>query len=274
MRLDHVTEPVRRTVHAEPVMGTVVSLDLRGSGDHAAAIGDAVAWFHEVDRRFSPYRPDSEVCRAGRGELAERDRSPELVEVLEACDAVALSSGGAFSAWRDGGLDPSAYVKGWSAQRAAALLRAHGCADWSINAGGDVLLAGRPAPGTTWVVGVQHPFDREAIATTVHGTDLAVATSGTYERGEHIVDPATGHTVHVAVSVTVIGPDLGLADAYSTAAFALGEAGPAWVAGLPGYDSYTIWADGRVTATAGFPTSVHGVPVTMVPHAAGLLGAA
>ncbi|HEY0373159.1 MAG TPA: FAD:protein FMN transferase [Amnibacterium sp.] len=269
-----VNEPLRRTVHAEPVMGTVVSLDLRGSGDHAAAIGDAVAWFHEVDRRFSPYRADSEVRRVGRGEIAERDRSAELVEILTACDAVAASSGGAFSAWRDGGFDPSAYVKGWSAERAADLLRAHGCVDWSINAGGDVLLAGHPAPGAAWVVGVQHPFDPEAIAPTVQGTDLAVATSGSYERGEHIVDPATGNAVQVAVSVTVIGPDLGLADAYSTAAFALGEGGPAWVAALPGYDSYTIWADGRVTATAGFPTSVHGVPVRMVPHAAGLPGAA
>jgi thiamine biosynthesis lipoprotein len=272
--LVRVNEPVRRTVHAEPVMGTVVSLDLRGSGDHAAAIADAVAWFHEVDRRFSPYRADSEVRRAGRGEIREQDRSPELVEILAACDAVTASSGGAFNAWRNGGFDPSAYVKGWSAGRAAELLRAHGCADWSINAGGDVLLSGRPAPGTTWIVGVQHPFDGEAIAATVHGTDLAVATSGTYERGEHIVDPATGDAVHVAVSVTVIGPDLGLADAYSTAAFALGDAGPAWVAGIPGYDSYTIWVDGRVTATAGFPTSLHGVPVTMVPHGAGLSGAA
>ena len=265
---------VRRTVHAEPVMGTVVSLDLRGAGDHAGAIAEAVAWFHEVDHRFSPYRPDSETCRHGRGEIDERDRSPELVEILSACEAVTLASGGAFDARRGGRFDPSAYVKGWSAERAAALLRARGCEDWSINAGGDVLLRGTPEAGQPWRVGVQHPFDRTAIATTVQGTDLAVATSGTYERGPHIVDPATGHGVHEAASVTVIGPDLGLADAYSTAAFVLGAEGPAWLAGIEGYESFTVWADGRVTATAGFPTTVHGVPVTMVRHAAGLAGAA
>jgi thiamine biosynthesis lipoprotein len=267
-----VNEPVHRTVRAEPVMGTVVSLDLRGEGDHAAAIAAAVAWFHEADARFSPYRPDSEVCRIGRGEVREGDRSPEISDIIAACEAVERASGGAFSAWRGGAFDPSAYVKGWSAQRAAELLRAHGCDHWSINAGGDVLVAGRPAPGATWSVGVQHPFERDAVATVVHGTDLAIATSGTYERGQHIVDPTTGEGAHEAVSVTVIGPDLGLADAYSTAAFALGTAGPAWLAAVDGYESFTIWGDGRVTATAGFPTTVHGVPVTTVPHADHVLG--
>jgi thiamine biosynthesis lipoprotein len=269
-----VNEPLRRTVHAEPVMGTVVSLDVRGPGAHAAAIADAVTWFHEVDRRFSPYRSDSEVGRHGRGEIAENDRSPELVEILAVCETVASSSGGAFSAWRGGTFDPSAYVKGWSVQRAADLLRAHGCADWSINAGGDVLLAGRPSPGGSWSIGVQHPFDHAAVAAVVRGTDFGIATSGTYERGEHIVDPATGEGVHEAASVTVIGPDLGFADAYSTAAFALGAAGPGWLAALPGYESFTIWADGGVTATAGFPMTVHGVPVTTVSHTPDLPGAA
>lgn len=255
-----------RTVHVESVMGTVVSLDLRGGGDHTAGIAAAVAWFHEVDLRFSPYRADSETRRYGRGEIRAQDRSPELAEIVAVCDAVAEQSGGAFSAWRGGRFDPSAYVKGWSVQRAAALLRANDCTDWSVNAGGDVLVAGGPEPGQRWRIGVQHPFDRGAVATTVQGSDLAVATSGTYERGEHIVDPVTGEGVHGAISVTVIGPDLGLADAYSTAAFALGPAGPAWIAAVAGYESFTVWADGRVTATRGFPATVFGVPVSVVEH--------
>ena len=74
--------------------------------------------------------------------------------------------------------------------------------------------------------------------------------------------------------MTVVGPDLGLADAYSTAAFALGAEGPAWVAGIGGYECFTIWATGGVTATGGFPLTVHGVPVATVPHSADLLGAA
>src|SRR6059058_4885855 len=124
--LDHMKDAFDRTVQAEPVMGTVVSLDLRGPGDHEAAVADAVAWFHEVDRRFSPYRSDSETCRHGRGEITEQDRSPELAHILEICDRVGALSGGAFDAWRSGRFDPSAYVKGWSAGRAADLLRAYG----------------------------------------------------------------------------------------------------------------------------------------------------
>ena len=55
--------------------------------------------------------------------------------------------------------------------------------------------------------------------------DGAVATSGAYERGQHIVDPRTGRPPRGVLSVTVVGPDLGTADAYATAAFALGSAG-------------------------------------------------
>jgi FAD:protein FMN transferase len=53
------------------------------------------------------------------------------------------------------------------------------------------------------------------------------------------------------LSVTVAGADLGTADAYATAAFAMGPDGPAWTAGLRGYDALTILADGRVLSTPG-----------------------
>ncbi|MGN6742658.1 MAG: FAD:protein FMN transferase [Amnibacterium sp.] len=251
-----------RSVHVEHVMGTVVSIDLRGIGDHASAIADAVAWFHEVDRRFSPYREDSEVSRISRGEIAEADRSADLVEVLAACARVRDLSHGHFDAWRNGVLDPSAFVKGWSVDRAAALLGLHGCQDWMINAGGDVLTRGAPEPGMPWRVGVQHPFQRDAVAVVVAGQDLAVATSGTYERGAHIVDAVSGRAPAGVASVTVLGPELGWADAMSTAAFAMGEDGPAWLAGIDGFESYTVLEDGRVLATAGFPTTVHGVTVS------------
>jgi thiamine biosynthesis lipoprotein len=50
-----------------------------------------------------------------------------------------------------------------------------------------------------------------------------------------------------------MGPDHGTADAYSTAAFALGAGGPAWTLGLDGYEAMTILADDRVLCTPGFP---------------------
>ena len=253
-------------------MGTVVSFDLRAAGDHAAAIASAVRWLHEVDARFSPFLHGSEVCRYGRGQIADVDRSDDLSHVVDLCTQVEEISAGAFSAWRGGRFDPSAYVKGWSVERLGALLRSHGCEDWSVNAGGDVRTSGSPDGRSPWRVGVQHPFDRDAFATVVSGHDVAVATSGTYERGEHITDPRSGEPVTDVVSVTVLGSDLGFCDALSTAAFAMGSDGPAWIATIDGHESYTVFTSGAVVATAGFPSFVQGVQVTSERYAPLLAG--
>jgi FAD:protein FMN transferase len=254
-----------RTVHVAHLMGTVASLDLRGDGDHDAAIADIVAWLERVDATFSTYRPDSEVSRFARGEVAEADLSADGRHVLDTCRVVRERSGGAFDAEARGGYDPSAYVKGWSGQRAVDLLLGHGVTDFFLSVGGDVVVRGGAEPGGFWRVGVQHPFDRGSMAAVFGARDLAVATSGVYERGDHILDARTGEAPRGVVSVTVCGPDLGLADAYSTAAFALGEAGPRWLATVPGYESFTITDDRRTLATPGFPVLVGDVPVVATP---------
>ena len=127
-------------------------------------------------------------------------------------------------------------------------------ANYSINAGGDILVRGRALPGGAWRIGIRHPELAGEVAKVVEAHDLAVATSGSYERGTHILDPHTGAPPEGALSVTVTGPELGTADAYATAAFAMGLDGPAWTARLAGgYEALTILADGRVLSTPGFP---------------------
>jgi thiamine biosynthesis lipoprotein len=84
-----------------------------------------------------------------------------------------------------------------------------------------------------------------------HPEDVAVATSGQYERQGHIVDPHTGLPSSGLLSVTVVGPDLASADAYATAAFAMGDDGPAWTATLRGYEAMCITSDHRVLSTPG-----------------------
>ena len=248
-------------MHVAHVMGTVASLDIRGPGDHPAAVAAVVALLEHVDAKFSTYRPDSEVSRFSRGELTEAELSADGRHVLATCRAVRALSGGAFDAEAHGGYDPSAYVKGWSGQRAVALLQQHGATDFFLSVGGDVVVRGGAEPGGFWRVGVQHPALRESMAAVLGARDLAIATSGLYERGGHITDARTGAVPQGVVSVTVCGPDLGLADAYSTAAFALGEAGPRWLAAVDGYESFTITTDGRTVATPGFPVLVGDVPV-------------
>jgi thiamine biosynthesis lipoprotein len=122
------------------------------------------------------------------------------------------------------------------------------------NAGGDMRLAGRAVPELGWSVGIQHPLRRDAIAAVVNANDLAVATSGAYARGDHVRNPHTGRAPTGVLSVTVVGPDLATADAYATAAFAMGPvAGPHWTGRLKSYEAMTILADETILSTGGFP---------------------
>jgi len=240
-----------RTVRTEPVMGTVVTIDVREPAVPAEAVEAAVAWFHEVDRTFSTYSAESDISRLDRGELSVGECSSEVREVLGLCAEVERRSGGHFDIRYRDRLDPSGLVKGWSVERAAEMLQAAGARNFFVGAGGDVVTRGRPAPGQRWRVGVRHPMLAGQVATVLETGDLAVATSGTYERGEHIVDPRTGRAPEGLLSVTVAGPSLTYADAFATAAYVMGEEGLRWVAGIPRYEALGITADQRTLWTVG-----------------------
>ena len=245
---------MRTADHVETVMGTVVSIDIRAAAPFADAVQAVVAWMHEVDARFSPYRPGSEISRLDRGKLLPSEASPDVRAVLARCVELRRVTGGFFDVRATGRLDPSALVKGWAVERGAALLEAAGLRDFSLTAGGDLVVRGGALPEDRWRVAVQHPRERSAVAAVLPLTDLAVATSGLYERGPHLLDPHTGAAPGGVLSVTVVGPDLGTADAYSTAAFAMGVDGPGWTLGLGGgYEAMTIMADDTVVCTPGFP---------------------
>ena len=235
-------------MHVEHVMGTAVSFDVRGERPARAAIDAAVTWLHEVDAEFSTYRHDSAVSRLGRGDLPAEQASAHLRWVIRRCEQLRAETGGHFDACATGAFDPSALVKGWAVQRAADGLQAAGIERFCINAGGDVVAHG------PWRVGIRHPLDAQAIAAVVEAEDLAVATSGAYARGDHVLNPYTRRPPSDVLSVTVVGAQLATADAYATAAFAMGaEAAPHWTARLRGYEALTILADDTVLSTGGFP---------------------
>lgn len=250
-----VADPERR--RAERVMGTVVSLTLPEGGARSPVAHAAFAWLHAVDRRFSPFRPGSEVSRLIRGEVREADASDDLREVLDLAEAVRVLSDGAFDIRGhrpDGRPDPTGLVKGWAIERAAAILVGGGMRRLALNAGGDVVVRGGREAGVPWRIGVAHP-DGPATALVLEADDLAVATSGRTERGEHIRDARTGGPApEVLRSVTIAGPSLARADGYATGAFAMGEAGVRWTLGLPGYGAAAITADGRVVTTPALRT--------------------
>jgi FAD:protein FMN transferase len=236
-------------------MGMPIVLDERDELDDATieAVWDEL---RRADALFSTYKDDSEISRLNRGELALADAHPDVREVLARCEELRVITDGYFDAGRvlESGVDPSGLVKGWAVDRAGDLLDKTGARNYSLNAGGDIRLRGAPLPEPRWRVGIQHPRVRDKIAAVVEGNDVAVATSGAYARGEHVVDPHTGRPPAGVLSVTIVGPELATADAYATAAFAMGEAGPEWTASLGLYEAMTILADDRVLLTPGFPS--------------------
>ncbi|MET8280785.1 FAD:protein FMN transferase [Micromonospora sp. NPDC005174] len=237
-------------------MGTTITVDLADDLPSARLrelADDVVAWMHEVDDRFTTYRAESEVCRFDRGEVLLSEASADLRFVLEACADLWGVTDGFFDAYATGGLDPSGFVKGWAAQVASDRLLAAGAANHYVNAGGDVRARGFSPTGEPWRIGIRHPFDEMATCLVLAGTDLAVATSGVYERGRHVLDPRRGAPASGLRSVTVVGSDLGVADAYATAALAMGTAGIGWLDRLTDHTYAVITDDARQFHSAALP---------------------
>ena len=241
--------------HVEMVMGMAVTIDVRDPHVPAGAITEVVDWLHHVDATFSPYKDASPITKFGRGEITRGELTDEIREVFDLCEAVRVDSSGAFDMSRVPApngthFDPSGLVKGWSIERSATILESWSATDFCINAGGDIVVRGEPSPGRPWRIGIRHPDLADKLATVVVGTGpLAIATSATYERGQHIIDPRSGWPATSLASVTVVGPDLTLADAYATAVFVMGLDGVRWLAAHDGYGAFAVTPDGMAHST-------------------------
>ena len=229
----------------EHVWGTVVSIDVRDEG--ATEAGVDAAWesvraeLHRVDRVFSTFRADSVVSRLRRG--GTHVVADDVAEVIDRCLEARAITLGAFDPWAaEGGFDPSGLVKGWAADRCAKILRQHGFREFSIDAAGDLVCRGRLADDG-WPIGIAHPDDPLAVLAVATILDEAIATSGTSQRGEHVVDPRTGGPAHGARQATVIGPDAAIADALATALVVDGVEGARWFAHLPQWSGAVVVDD-------------------------------
>ncbi|TFD59980.1 FAD:protein FMN transferase [Cryobacterium suzukii] len=231
-------------------MGTVVSVRLGDSDADAAELVGTV--FRRWDEQFSLYREDSELSRVARGDL----RLTAASQSLRDCYALALNwrecTQGVFTPHRaDGVIDLSGVVKALAIAEAGAALTACGQANWSINAGGDVLVsadAGHPE----WVVAIVDPGNRgDVIAKVPLGHPLrAVATSGSAERGEHIWTALNGEPSPFR-QVSVFAGDIVTADVLATAIVAGGEATLNEMTERFTIDVLAVLRDGQLLATPG-----------------------
>jgi FAD:protein FMN transferase len=240
--------PQRRV---EQCMGTVFSIDVRS--DVAPAVVDrAIEWLHDVDRTFSTYRPDSEISQLIDGRTNIVSCRPDVATVLALCERFREETDGFFDAFAGGALDPSGVVKGWAVDQVDARLRAAGSTRHCINGGGDIRTAAEP-DDRPWRLGIAHPLVPGKLVCVVEGRDLALATSGTAERGEHIFDPHTRRPPQGLAGVTLVGEELTRVDALATAAFAMGDAAREWIAQTDGIEGLVVTSAGTVWATSGFP---------------------
>ena len=217
----------------EPCMGTVFRFSGQTELDEVelgVVLQRAANTLHKADAIFSLYKPESPLSRLARGETAVRDLPPVVDQVWQLCEQWQEKTDGWFSAFTpQNTFDPSGLVKTWAAQFAADTLLAAGVTDFTLNAGGDVLIADAQSVDENWRIGVSKPVSiasqQAGVITVLDLKDTefrAVATSGSSERGEHIWNPRGGSLQNEVLQVTVIARDLVEADVWATAAFAEG----------------------------------------------------
>lgn len=234
-------------------MGMPVTVHVADADVDESVLNEVFADFTLLDGVFSPFIEDSAVSRINRGELDEEEAGDLVLQALHLCRLYERATDGYFSAWQGGKLDPSGLVKGWAIDRGCSILDRRGCRNFFVDAGGDVQTRGLSERGEPWRVGIRHPVQKDKVVRVVLAAGLAVATSGTYEKGDHIVDPHTGRAANELLSLTVVGPDILQADVYATAAFAMGkDGGLAFIERVQGYEAYAVDRKLKAKRTPGF----------------------
>jgi thiamine biosynthesis lipoprotein len=120
--------------------------------------------------------------------------------------------------------------KGYAADRAKLVMTEMGVESGIVNASGDLTVWGHQPDGSNWTIGIVNPNAAHHIFSYLSVTDMAIATSGNYEKFilvdgkkySHTIDPRTGLPVTGIKSVTIIAPNAELADAMATPVMIMG----------------------------------------------------
>jgi len=150
-------------------------------------------------------------------------------------------------------IDLGGVGKGYAVDRIKKLLEDNGIKNALINLGGNIYCMGSNS-GNPWKIGIRDPRDKNKTIFTVKLVNMAISTSGDYEkfffvRGErycHIIDPRTALPVKGVVAVTIIAPQAELADALSTGVFVMGPIqGLKLIETLPEVECLITYSNGK-----------------------------
>lgn len=232
------------------VMGTVVSVRIpdRFSDQHDAAIAAVRNVLSMYDDTYSLYREESPLSRLSRDEIALAELDADIRDTYARALEWRSRTAGAFTPHRpDGVIDLSGIVKADAIAAGAEVITAHGITDFSLNVGGDIVVAG----SGEWPTAIGHPTDPAAVVSAVNLSAQwsAIATSGTVDRGEHIWRSA--NDVTPIISATVISGDIVMSDVWATAIVS-GGAEQAFAAGEDGCAVYFVDAQLNPFGNAAF----------------------
>lgn len=245
-------------------------LNHKGSAEVSAETAELISFALEIaEKSGGALDPTIYPVLTAWGFTTEEKHVPpadELSRLLELVDYRAVSVSGNTVTLGDGMmLDLGAVAKGAASDAVADMLREKGITSALLNFGNSSIMSiGTKPDGSEWRIGVADPEDTSGKKNVgvLNVSDLAVVTSGTYERffvGDdgvsygHIIDPKNGYPVENELfSATIIAPDSTLCDALSTAVFVMGtERAEALWRELGGFDMLLITKSGEIAVTEG-----------------------
>ena len=160
-------------------------------------------------------------------------------------------------------IDLGGIAKGYAVDNCIAILQRLGIRNALVTAGGDSRLIG-DRWGRPWTIGIRDPRKEDGVIALLPLVDVAVSTSGDYERYfeengiryHHIINPKSGDSARELQSVTIIGPDATTTDALSTSVFVLGlTRGLTLVNRLPGIDAILVDSTGAMHYSEGLESA-------------------
>jgi thiamine biosynthesis lipoprotein len=234
------------------IMGMPVTVQIVDSKATDEDIQEVFAYFNYIDKKFSTYKKDSEISRINRGVVSKANYSNEMQKILSLCEETKQETDGYFDINLKGILDPSGIVKGYAIWQGSKILENKGYKNFYIEIAGDIQTVGKSEKGENWKVGIQNPFMLDENIKIVRLSNKGIATSGNYQRGEHILNPKNKIAAKEVASISVIGPNVYEADRFATAAFAMGEKGIEFIERLKGFEGYVVKNNQIAVTTSGF----------------------
>jgi thiamine biosynthesis lipoprotein len=223
------------------IMGMPVIIDIPAAHSPAIFI-EVFDYLHTIDEKFSTYRQDSEVSMFNRNELTQDELSAEVKYVYDQCTITTKKTKGYFNAHYADSFDPSGYVKAWAMAHVATMITQCGYSTYLVNIAGDMIAAGDEK---VWTIAIQDPWHNDNSLGVVALYNQTIATSGTYQRGDHIINPFTKNADTDLISVSIYGRNIITADVYATTCIAMGsEQALAFMSRHSSYAAYLIKKDG------------------------------